>query len=297
MKKRIGSVDYSDVVITPGDYSWEARINRWLKPMSLQERMAWLHSNWYREGNDPEIFMFYLNLAHGYGDHVEYQATGNIVDSWYNGKRIQDNMAEYMLRAKAFTILANNFFNIPEASCNPNYPVLSPYRNPLFTALVSFFEPYDGIGGFDNLRPKYTSNLGKDGGQHYIETTNAFAKRFASKALVMLCRKNPFPYSSVEPIDLDIAWDCRFPILRIATRLGIFNDTFNLIRENISEPVFIFFFEFLFQECRETVTISSKPGEVFRDKKVEYALRRCVEKRHPFALALNNLFITHRPSI
>lgn len=191
MKKQtnagIGSSHPLDNIKIHGRNSWDQCLKQWQSPMSFDDRMSWLHTNYHRNGNGPEQFLFYLELADHYGDGSEAFSKKS------SDKEPVFSMSSYASRAelkarlscKAFTVLCTEFFS-SQKDGRSQYPFILPYRDPLFSKLLWFFRPYGGHGGYDNLHPSQTDCLGKDGGKHYIQVSNAFAKKFILDAWQIL---------------------------------------------------------------------------------------------------------------
>jgi hypothetical protein len=148
MKRMIGNIDYLNVDTTPGSCFPGDRLNDWMKPMTLHERVSWLECNWYEGGDGPEIFMFYLNLANGYGDNTELLDSGQQGYGFYYNKVIGKDKVKIVLKVRAFVVLAKYFFTIPENDREPNYHPMLPYKRPLFGALLEFFRTRSGYGWF-----------------------------------------------------------------------------------------------------------------------------------------------------
>lgn len=170
-----------------GRLDWQSRLKKWHSPLSFDERMSWLHTNHYRDGNGPEHFLFYLNIADRYGENPEV-----FKSSTKDDKHESTAMDGYSSRAdlksrlskKAFSVLCTEFFT-KENGRSP-VPYIVVYQDPLFSKLLWFFRPYGGRGGWDNLRPSNTGHLGKNGGQHYVSVANSYAKEFIVDAWAIL---------------------------------------------------------------------------------------------------------------
>ncbi len=157
------------IVVIKNQKSWEKRVKEWQAPMEFNGRISWLHTNHMREGNGPEKFIFYLEVADGYGDKDIFRGSNE----------------KWKISQKAFTILCNFFFVNGE---NSPCPFIVPYQEPLFSKLLWFFRPYGGMGGWNNLRPRDTSGLGKDGGRHYLSIARKYAESFVLDAWQLLNR-------------------------------------------------------------------------------------------------------------
>jgi hypothetical protein len=295
MKKTLGRVDYlDDVVILPGNLTWQDRLKEWIeKPMSLEVRLSWLDDNWHSGYDSPDIFIFYLNLAYGYGGNIPRIGTGKVF--WNRGEKVYESAVKFLIRARAFRVLANHFFNLSDENSNPNYPFQLPYTNPLFENLLGFFMGSVGVGGVDNFNPMYPLILGKDGGKHYLATAKKFAELFTTNSLLILFGSSPFVYYDGTPkLDPNIFWNNRYLIINLARKLQILDVVASLIKGGVRQSIHVTFFEILFNECNEEVEIPSSLGGVFRDRDVELALKRCVQKRNELALFMNNFYYTHR---
>jgi len=171
------------VEIKEGQVTWRERLSRWERPMIFEDRLSWLHTNHVRDGNGPERFIFFLELADRYGERDVFTQLPNH-DKYLVTPKSYLSVAQLKSRLskKAFAILCNVFFNKEEPPCS----ICVPYQNPLFSKLLWFFRPYGGDGGWDNLRPYTTDGLAKDDGRHYVDVANKFAKEFVLDAWQML---------------------------------------------------------------------------------------------------------------
>ncbi len=275
-----------DVVTTPGENTWEDRVKKWYKPMTLQERETWLRSNWTRIDNGPDIFIFYLDLAHGYGDNVK-TVDFKTSDGVYCVRTdiIHPCEVTTFIRQTAFSVLANHFFKKE----NDNYPFDLPYSEPLFSHLVDFFKPYNGIGGFDNLRPSSKKFLGRDGGVHYVDNAYGYAHSFAGNAFLMLNGLNPFPFSEGSSIDFSVAQSRKVDIVSLARRFGIFEYQKTLGLKTLRVDLFCLLYRIMFAECGERVIVDR---HTISSDMIEGPLRRCVQRRHDLAVFLNTARFT-----
>lgn len=162
---------------------WEDRVREWNKPMSFDARMQWLHTNGVREGNGPEKVIFYLGIADRYSELNLFIGNGNTHCSLSEGS-ISEKQMRRKLAQKAFAVLTNVFLR--QENDYSGFPLSLPYSEPLFSKLLWFFRPFGGLGGWDNLRPRDTTGLGRDGGRHYIDLANKFAGEFAFDAWQLL---------------------------------------------------------------------------------------------------------------
>ena len=158
--------------------SWEDRVKEWKRPMSFDRRMEWLHTNGHREGNGPEKVIFFIKLADRYGvrDFFPPSDGRRQIFTSRTGSLLTIPKMRKMICQKAFSILANTFLR--QTKDYTAFPYVLPYTEPLFSELLWFFRPYDGLGGFDNLRPSDTDGLGKDGGDYYVSLAKNFANEF-----------------------------------------------------------------------------------------------------------------------
>lgn len=254
--------------------------------MTLQERESWLKSNWTRIDNGPDIFIFYLDLANGYGDSskvVNTKASGSV--HYVRRDMIFLPEVSTFIRQTAFSILANHFFK----QGSEEYPFHLPYTEPLFSHLVGFFKPYNGIGGFDNTRPLSRKFLGKDGGVYYIDNVHRYGSDFAERAFLMLNGIDPFPFSQVPKSDLAIAYNYRVDIVSMARKFGVLGSQEVLDIKTLKTSTLCLLYRILFAECGETVIVDKN---TISGGSVEGALKRCVAKRHDIALFLNNAILT-----
>lgn len=183
-EKRVGhSLD--SIVITKDHLNWEERVNQWNSSMEYDDRVSWLHINHVREGNGPEKFIFYLDLADRYGEEDIFTGLPGHKEHIFTLRSYESPaLLKSRLSKKAFSILCTEFFSKKEG--NAPCPCMVPYKEPLFSKLLWFFRPYRGDGAFDNLRPINTEGLGNDGGRHYVSIANEFARRFALDAWELL---------------------------------------------------------------------------------------------------------------
>lgn len=202
--------------------SWQRRLRDWHSPMSFDDRVAWLHINYEREGNGPEQFIFYLELADRYGDGELFRPSKIMSDSHVYTLRSYDAVfrLKTQLSRKAFAVLCTNFF-AEQGENRGQYPYALPYQQPLFGQLLWFFRPYGGFGGFDNLRPSVTNGLGKDGGEHYVKVARNFAKTFVLNAWDMLNRRW---YNSITKPDPQIADPHAEEIIRLMRHLNLLDN-------------------------------------------------------------------------
>ena len=167
--------------------SWEDRVKEWGRPLSFDRRMEWFHVNGQREDNGPEKAIFFMKLADRYGEPDLFPSPkgggGELFLPHTGGVFTIPQMRRKVVQ-KAFSVLANTFFRQTEDYCG--FPYVLPYTEPLFSELLWFFRPYDGSGGWDNLRPRDTEGLAKDGGDHYVRMANDFAKNFVFGAWMLL---------------------------------------------------------------------------------------------------------------
>jgi hypothetical protein len=171
------------VAIKESKVTWRERLSQWERPMIFEDRLSWLHTNHVREGNGPERFIFFLELADRYGERDVFTQLPNHDKHLITSKSyLSIAQLKSQLSKKAFAILCNVFFNKEEPPC----PIYVPYQNQLFSKLLWFFRPYGGDGGWDNLRPYTTDGLAKDDGRHYVDIANKFAKEFVLDAWQML---------------------------------------------------------------------------------------------------------------
>ncbi|GEM_PF-5310524 len=174
------------IEISEGVESWENMLKRWKRPMLYDDRLEWLHKSQKRDGNGPERFLFFLELADRHGEHRVFdglpQNTGFrfTLESYASIVDLKSNLS-----ANAFAILCNNFFAQTEEQ-KAQYPLMLPYEEPLFSKLLWFFRPFGGYGGYDNLRPYNPERLGKNKGRHYLDVARKFAERFTMNAWSML---------------------------------------------------------------------------------------------------------------
>jgi hypothetical protein len=175
------------IVMPGGGMSWKERLERWNKPLGFDDRMSWLHTNYHRDGNEPDHFLFYLDIADRYGEEI-----GEFTQSPKDEEHIF-TLGPYSSRAelksrlskKAFAILCTEFFSDQDRG-GSQFPFILPYQEPLFSKLLWFFRPYGGHGGWDNLRPRNSKHLGKDGGKHYLPLAEKFAMKFILDAWQIL---------------------------------------------------------------------------------------------------------------
>lgn len=178
--------EFDDLVFVEDSRSWEDRVKEWKHPMSFDQRMQWLHINGQREGNGPEKAIFFIKLADRYGERDLFPPSDGDKKLFFPRTESVLTIPQMRKRLcqKAFSVLANTFFRQTEEYTG--FPYVLPYTEPLFSELLWFFRPYDGLGGYDNLRPSDTKGLGKDGGDHYVRLANVFAKDFVFGAWMLL---------------------------------------------------------------------------------------------------------------
>lgn len=167
--------------------SWADRVKEWGRPMTFDQRMEWLHVNSQREDNGPEKAIFFMKLADRYGERDLFPSSKDGSDEILLSRTENVSTIPQMRRRivqRAFSVLVNTFFRQTEEHCG--FPYVLPYTEPLFSELLWFFRPYGELGGFDNLRPRDTERLAKDGGDHYVRLANDFAKDFMFGAWELL---------------------------------------------------------------------------------------------------------------
>ncbi len=239
-----------NVVTVNADNQWSRRINQWRRPMEFDERVSWLHTNHARNGNGPERFIFYLELADHYGDHDHFIGDPSEEMSIWTNKMLMSHWEMKSAFSKhAFMVLSEHFFK-PLITGNDGpcpYEVL--YQDPLFSKLVWFFRPYGGYGGFDNLRPMPNSlqSVCKDVGEHYVETVRKYASRFCIDAWYMLNEKWRPGWSVHHTPDPKIAWPLRREIIALMRHLN----HIGLIESEQYAPTLKVFKEIILSLCEE----------------------------------------------
>jgi hypothetical protein len=175
-----------EIQVLPSSNNWNEQLAKWEKPMTFEDRISWLHTNHVRNGNGPERFIFYLELADRYGESEVFSVLpdhcGSESSIFTAGSYSSKGGLKTKISVKAFTILCTHFFAEDASPC----PIDLPYKEPLFSKLLWFFRPFGGDGGWDNLRTYNSSRLGKDDGAHYLDVAKGYAMQFVINAWSLL---------------------------------------------------------------------------------------------------------------
>lgn len=222
---------------TREEQGWNIRVKEWYVSMSVTERMSWLHANVVRgRWNGPDQFIFFMDVADGYGSFVFNESRENGVISTSNPGQCPLWKQKELIAKKAFALLCTNFFPKKDGG-EMQFPPALIYQRPLFAKLLWFFRPnvINPMGIISsNLYPRDFSDVGKDGGKYYIEVVRKFATRFVYDAWLILIGK-----PSLQNCDQGVVRPHFEEIVRLLCVLDQIDSVFNEDQSRPSKEVFM----------------------------------------------------------
>lgn len=272
------------VVTVNANNQWPRRLKQWRRPMEFDERVSWLRTNYARNGNGPERFIFYLELADHYGDTDHFIIDPADEESiWTNKSFISRGEMKSAFSKHAFVVLSEHFFKPLVIGNDGPCPFDVLYQNPLFSKLIWFFRPYGGYGGFDNLRPTPDSlrSVCKDDGKHYVDMVRKYAGFFCTDAWYILNEKWRPGWDSNRAPDPKIAWPLRREIIALMRHL---NRT-DMIESDQYVPTQRVFKEIIPSLCEE-VGIPCASEHLDSKLFVSEVIAELARKSHPWAASL-----------